>query len=133
MTVRSKGETTWCVFEHHPVLSRANVQGVIDRWSRTWSEAVRHRSISKVRAAWRIGLKLLVVRLRSNAARAFQNLRKSNLDEVWFFVLTNLSVLRQLGRFLFLSSHVCSFLVASPQTCKCVSDLPFLLLLLVVF
>ena len=75
--VKSKGETTWCVFEHHPALSRANVQRVINRWSQTWSEAIRYHSIPKVGVAWRIGLKPLVVRLRSNAARAIQNLRLS--------------------------------------------------------
>ena len=75
--VKSKGETTWCVFEHHPVLSRANVQRVINRWSQTWSEAIRYHSIPKLRVAWRIGLKPLVVRLRSKAARAIQNLRES--------------------------------------------------------
>ena len=75
--VKSKGETTWCVFEHHPVLSRANVQRVINRWSQTWSEAIRYHCIPNVRVAWRIGLKPLVVRLRSNAARAIQNLRES--------------------------------------------------------
>ena len=75
--VKSKGETTWCVFEHHLVLSRANVQGVSNRWSRTWSEAIRYHNIPKVRVAWRSGLKPLVVRLRSNAARATQNMRES--------------------------------------------------------
>ena len=74
--VKTKGETTWCVFEHHPVLSRANVQGVINRWSQSWSEAIKYHSIPKVRVAWRIGLKPPVVRLRSNAARAIQNLRE---------------------------------------------------------
>ena len=74
--VKSKGETTWCEFEHHPVLSRAIVQRVINRWSQTWSEAIKYHSIEKVRVAWRIGLKPLVVRLRSNAARAIQNLHE---------------------------------------------------------
>ena len=76
--VKSKSETAWCVFEHHLVLSRANVQGVINRWSQTWSEAIRHHNVPRVRVAWRIGLRPLVVRFRSNAARAIQNLRKSN-------------------------------------------------------
>ena len=31
--VKSKSETTWCVCEHNLVLSHANVQGVINRWS----------------------------------------------------------------------------------------------------
>ena len=31
--VKSKSETTWGVFEHNLVLSHANVQGVINRWS----------------------------------------------------------------------------------------------------
>ena len=76
--VKCKFETTWCVFEHHLLLSRANAQGVIDGWSQTWSEGIRQHNIPKVRVAWRIGLTPLVVRLRSNAARAIQNLRKSN-------------------------------------------------------
>ena len=43
--VKSKCETTWCLFERYPVLSRANVQGVIERWNQTWSEAIRHHNI----------------------------------------------------------------------------------------
>ena len=61
--VKSKGEATWCVFEHHPVLSRANVQRVINRWSQTWSEAIRYHSVPKIRVAWRIGLKPLYLHL----------------------------------------------------------------------
>ena len=49
--VKSKGETPWCVFEHHPVLSRANVQGVINRWSQTCSEAISNHNTPKVRVS----------------------------------------------------------------------------------
>ena len=64
-------------FEHHPVLSRANGPGVIDRWSQTWSEAIRYHSLPKVRVAWRIGLKPPVERLRSNEACAIHDLHES--------------------------------------------------------
>ena len=82
--VESNCQTTWCVCEHHPVLSRANVQGVIERWSQTLSEAIRHYNIPRIRVAWRIGLKPLVVRLRSKASRVIQNLRNLSCDEVRF-------------------------------------------------
>ena len=78
------GEPTWCVFEHHPVLSRAHVQGVIERWSQTWSEAIRHHKSPGVRVAWKFCLKHLVVRLRLNAARAVQDLRNPSRDDVDF-------------------------------------------------
>ena len=93
--VKSKGETTWCVFEHYPVLSRANVQRVINRWSQTWSEAIRYHSSPNVRVAWRIRMKPLVVRLRSNAARVIQNLRESKRDCVEFSACLNSFVLEQ--------------------------------------
>ena len=66
--VKSKGETTWWVFEDRLVLSLANVQGV----------TIKHHDIPKVRVAWRICLKALVALLRSNAARVIQNLRNLN-------------------------------------------------------
>ena len=68
--VKSKGEATWWVCEDRPVLSLANVQGVIERSGTT--------IFQKIRVAWRICLKPLVVLLRSNAARAIQNLRNLN-------------------------------------------------------
>ena len=130
--VKCKFETTWCVFEHHLLLSRANVQGVIDRWSQTWSAGIRHHNFPKVRVAWRIGLTPLVVRLRSNAARAIQNSAQVEVKRSVFLCARICLLFGQFGRFLILSSRVCSFFVASLRTCMCVSDLPFLLVFLVI-
>ena len=41
----------WCVFECHPVLSRANLQSVAVRWSVTWFDAIEHYGIPRVRIA----------------------------------------------------------------------------------
>ena len=64
--------TSWCVFEYHPVLSRANLQSVVDSWSVNWAAAFEHHGFPSARIAWKLSLKPLVVRLRACAMRLIQ-------------------------------------------------------------
>ena len=61
--------TSWCVFEYHPVLSRANLQSAVDSWSVNWAAAFEHHGFPSARIAWELSLKPLVVRLRACAMR----------------------------------------------------------------